>query len=356
MLVGRFARPVFPFHLVPTHACGNDDVFGQLQPQDNIIPNIVHYVWLLKDPTELHLDFKVFVSVYSAYIFWKPESIYFHTDATPEIYAKAKDSGSIWTRRVLAIPGVNAYYVEAPTSTTKGVEIKLTEHKTDFLRIIALQKFGGVYLDTDAVPLRSIDDLRNTGFANIVGGETVLNMRFSGYLNNGVMMARPHSTLMRLFYHAAHEFYDGGWATASIHLLTDISYRLARVPFEVLILQSQAFAPTSWELNDMRRLFLPKLQTPTSYNAAEANPSLLTCDDALSWLAQRNQKGDAWELDFSSSYILHAFDNGMEKIWGWDHQINLKYVLARQSNYARAVFPAVWHAVEAGIIPEEETR
>ncbi|KAH8894418.1 hypothetical protein GQ53DRAFT_857744 [Thozetella sp. PMI_491] len=88
-------------------------------------------------------------------------------DTTPEIYAKAKDSGSIWTRHVLAIPSVNVYYVKTPTSTTKGIKIKVIKHKTDFLRIIALQKFGGVYLDTDAVPLRSIDDQSNIGSGDV---------------------------------------------------------------------------------------------------------------------------------------------------------------------------------------------
>ena len=97
---------------------------------------------------------------------------------------------------ILAIPGITINHVEAPTKTNKGVVIEKMEHKSDFLRVAALRDFGGVYLDTDAVPLRDIADLRNSGFANVIGGQTALSMRFSGYLNNGVMMAAPHSHLM----------------------------------------------------------------------------------------------------------------------------------------------------------------
>jgi hypothetical protein len=60
-------------------------------------------------------------------------------------------------------------------------------------------------------------------------------------------------------------------------------------------------------------------------------------------------------MDFSATYVLHAFDDDVGRIRGWDGQITPRYVLARQSNYARAVYPAVWHAAEAGIIPVEET-
>jgi hypothetical protein len=45
-------------------------------------------------------------------------------------------------------------------------------------------------------------------------------------------------------------------------------------------------------------------------------------------------------------------DDNLSRIRGWDHVIDVKYVLARQSNYARAVYPAIRHAIEAGLIPE----
>jgi hypothetical protein len=122
----------------------------------------------------------------------------------------------------------------------------------------------------------------------------------------------------------------------------------------------------SWEFEDQNRLFLPRLgsSTATSATTSKTEDLTSTCRDALAWLKEREGGGvgngegketkDRWELDFTGSYVLHAFDDDINQIRGWDHQIDVKYVLARQSNYARAVYPAVWHAVQAGIISDNE--
>lgn len=134
------------------------------------------------------------------------------------------------------------------------------------------------------------------------------------------------------------------------------------MPSEVLILQPQAFDPTSWEKEDQIRLFKEALD-PIATGVGPEEPwqqqqqgSIGTCRDALAWLKQResSKQADSWELDFSSSYVLHAFDNWVPSILGKDRKIDVKYVLARRSNYARAVFPAVWRAVQEGIIPQDE--
>lgn len=76
----------------------------------------------------------------------------------------------------------------------------------------------------------------------------------------------------------------------------------------------------------------------------------------LSWLKHRERmaREDPLELDFSSTYVLHAFDSDLEGILGKDREVDVRYVMARRSNYARALFPAVWQAVQEGIIPQDE--
>lgn len=66
------------------------------------------------------------------------------------------------------------------------------------------------------------------------------------------------------------------------------------------------------------------------------------------WNAMENEKEEDWEVDYSSSYVIHAFDGKPQRYW--PKQVSLEYVIARQSNYARAVWPAVQHAIEAGIV------
>jgi hypothetical protein len=193
----RFSYRTFQFVSIPDDAC--NDSPNTSPARNPPIPNLVHYVWLLKAPAELRLNFKFFISLYSAYIYWRPERIYIHTDAGPEVIQQARESGTPWTRRILSIPGVELNHVEVPATTEKGVEIKWVEHKADFLRLTALREHGGVYLDTDAIPLRDVTDLRKSGFRSVVGQQLGLAVWATNYLNSGVMMAVPGSNLMFVF-------------------------------------------------------------------------------------------------------------------------------------------------------------
>ncbi|KAL2257682.1 hypothetical protein VTK26DRAFT_9316 [Humicola hyalothermophila] len=332
-------------------------------PNNDPIPNIVHYIWLLANPTVLTLDFRAFLSVYSSHLFFRPDKIYFHTDAKPEVWERAKSSGSAWTRRVLNIPNLEPNFIENPRLTSKGVDIDTFGAKSDFIRADALRKFGGIYLDIDAIPIRDVAPLRHAGFANVVGGAVALAPKHTGYVNTGVWLARPHSALAEIFYEAMDAFYNGVWAI-SVQILTDLAYRLHAIPGEVLIVNPRAFAPFSWELADQELLLKPYGKAPDGVSggallSGDAAPKELknTCKDALAWLAERElgSPKESWEADFSATYVLHAFDDEGNKIPGWDGKITLKYILARQSNYARAVYPAVEHAIRANIIPVEET-
>jgi hypothetical protein len=325
------------------------------------IPNIVHYIWLLADPTVFSLDFAVFVGVYSAHLYYKPDRIYIHTDASPELWERQKTSGDLWTKRVLNLPGVTPNHVKHPRKTSLGQELDTFGVKSDIVRGDALREFGGVYLDTDAIPLRDIAPLRNSGFANVVGGQGAIRTRWIGYINTGVWLSRPHSNLAELYTMAMDKFYKGQWAL-SIDILGDLAFRLHAMPGEVLVMHARAFSPTSWEDEGQEAIFRPHRDTPSAQGMldklSEAPTELQnTCADALAWLAEREQPGrrEKWELDFSGTYIMHAFDGAAHRVPDWDAKITLKYVLARQSNYARAVYPAIWHAVEAGIIAKEET-
>ncbi|KAK3902200.1 hypothetical protein C8A05DRAFT_44322 [Staphylotrichum tortipilum] len=349
------------------HAC--DDVSPPTTESATApIPNIVHYIWLLADPAVLSLSFKVFITVYSSHLYLRPTVIYFHTDASPELWDHARSHGDTWTRRVLALPGVTPNFIPNPRLTTSNVAIDTFGAKSDFIRADALRTHGGIYLDTDAIPLRDLTPLRHAGFANVVGGAVALKRKYTGFVNTGVWLSRPHSNLAEIFYKGMDAFYNGVWAI-SVDILTDLAFRLHAIPGEVLIMHPRAFAPVSWETADQASLF--ELHPSVSDVSAGSGISSIvgedgggtvrnTCRDALSWLAEREgtvrTKGmEGWEMDFSSTYVLHAFDDDAGKIWGWDGQVTVKYVFARRSNYARAVYPAVWQAVREGIIPEGET-
>lgn len=65
--------------------------FSRLSTTSSSVPNIVHYVWKMKDPDgPLELRFEDFLSVYSASMYYQPDKIYFHTDAKPARVEEAR--------------------------------------------------------------------------------------------------------------------------------------------------------------------------------------------------------------------------------------------------------------------------
>ncbi|KAL5352275.1 hypothetical protein ACLOAV_002222 [Pseudogymnoascus australis] len=317
---------------------------SQYNASSDAIPNIVHYVWLLNGREHFSLDFKTFISVYSASVYFQPDTIYIHTDATPAQWDYAKTQGDDYTRWTLSIPSVTHNRVSTLNHTLSCRRILKIEHKSDFVRTQQLHRYGGVYMDTDVIPLRDVKVLRESGFANVMG----IEMR--GRINNGLMVGRPGSALLSIFMSEQHRVFDNRWTTHSVELLSTLAYRLQAVPAEVLILGIQAFTPSGWKKNDIEALFTPHTETE---EVSRGDGSLLeiptSFQDAADYWTGSEWEGRAeWEVDYSGSYAIHAFDGKPEGYW--PKRVDLEYVMARQSNYARAVYPAVKHAVDAGII------
>lgn len=346
----------FPYSSLPPSTC------DAALPTTSEIPNIVHYVWLTRDPLLFTLDFRAFLTIYSSHLFLRPTAIYIHTDAAPGALTNPPD---LWTRRILAIPGVKPNYITPPTHTSAGVPLTRIEHKSDVVRLQALRDYGGLYLDFDAIPLRDISPLRTAGFGAVVGPVTAVSVWQSGMLNNGVMLAAKHSPFIEIYYEAYNKFFTGEWDRASVVLLTDLAMRVAAVPRAVLLVEARAFAPFSWEVFDMNRLYgflLGKPQEDGERGAAEMLSGGLeegTCGDAMAWLREREKglgtKGKGEEEDLSNTYVLHAFDANLGAFHGLFSprlEVDLAYVMRRESNFARAVWPAVKHAIEAGLLPE----
>ncbi|KAK0117072.1 hypothetical protein ONS96_012911 [Cadophora gregata f. sp. sojae] len=210
---------------------------SSMESSETAIPNIVHYVWILKPDSNLSFQFKHFVSVYSAGLYLKADTVFIHTNADPGVVSRAKDSGSYWTKKMLQLPFLTVRQMEFPTHTNRGVKLDALEHISDFARPSILKEYGGVYLDFDAIPIRDFKALRESGFNNVFGHE--LNEK----VNNGVMLSKKGSQLMDIFDQEQHAVFDGDWITHSVNLLTSLAQALARVEGEVLILERKAFNP-----------------------------------------------------------------------------------------------------------------
>ena len=74
-------------------------------------------------------------------------------------------------------------------------------------------------------------------------------------------------------------------------------------------------------------------------------------DILTSWYSKAQHH--EWELDFRSTYLFHAFHRGDMDIPGFQG-VNMSYIMARNSNYALATYPIVKHAVDHGVLSEQD--
>ncbi|MBE3047340.1 hypothetical protein IMZ48_33435 [Candidatus Bathyarchaeota archaeon] len=169
------------------------------------IPNLLHLVYILPDPSaDFSFEFKEYLSVYSAWHHWRPGKILFHTNAHEDSISRARNGTSgKWNHLIFNTPGLVTNPVTVPTHADNGVKIVNIEHKSDFVRVKAMQYFGGVYIDLDVYPLRDVKVLRESGFRAVAGRQS------EGQVNSGTFMAARGSKLLPLFLTGMHDKYTG---------------------------------------------------------------------------------------------------------------------------------------------------
>ncbi|VUC29098.1 unnamed protein product [Clonostachys rosea] len=305
------------------------------------IPNIAHYVFILRDPSgDFSFQFSHFLSIYSAYHLWRPDKIYLHTnvapDSDPVTRAKTGSTGK-WNQLIFKIPNLIINTVTVPTHAGNGVEISGLEHKSDFVRVKAVHDFGGTYVDFDVFPLRDLKPLRERGFATIGGRQE------GGELNSGTFMGVAGSRALTEWMEEMNRVYDGGWTTHSNAALTAVGNRLAmEQPCEMLALNQAAFAPGSWLGHDIDNLFHTHEGAPIippGGNSSMRQGLPLEEEDIPEDFDADKSLMPGWARDFSCTYLLHAF-NGNKARHGVSHNnIDPRYALDLRSNFARAVYP-----------------
>ncbi|KAL2128224.1 hypothetical protein VTI74DRAFT_9480 [Chaetomium olivicolor] len=319
------------------------------------IPNQVHFVYILPDPAaDFTFKFSDFLSIYAANHHWHPKTIYLHTNAPADSAAVARarnGTAGKWNRLIFTqFPNLQLRTVAVPTHANNGVKLQNMEHRSDFVRVAAVHDLGGVYIDWDVHALRDIRVLRESGFRGIAGRQ------LGGQLNSGTFMAVQGGRMIRLWMERMHQVYDGGWTTHSNAALTTVGERLVREEGEVLILDREAFAPGSWEARDNDMLFAVQNGTVSNLEGVVQGDALATFDEAFEERWLHPERFPEWERDWSSTYLLHAFSPHRfgHKVPGFE-QITPRYVLARQSNFARAVYPIAKMMYDQGLMEIDDS-
>ncbi|KNG45404.1 glycoside hydrolase family 31 protein [Stemphylium lycopersici] len=282
----------------------------------------------------------------------EPTQIYMHTDFNESEIRDAGEQGDRWTKAVINTFAniITWNYVDVPNFAGQNQDQKISaiQHKSDFIRWEAIAKTGGIYMDWDVVPLRPLTPLLNAGFAFIGGrhyGGADERGGINGTINNGVFLTKPNSAMARIVVREQHAGFDGKWE-ANLQSMTKIAERLVPIPNEVLILDRTAFAPTHWFKESTDPLFKPNEGKPSPA------PHLINSTDPMELYdnAVMNRRRRAqWEMDFSSTYMLHAF-----ALHEYYEFVNPKTILSRTSNFGVATYDIVRHMVDQGYISGDE--
>ena len=155
------------------------------------IPNIVHFVFGLGDQ-RADFHYAYFINVVATALVLRPTRIYMHYATEP--------SGR-WWKEVQPLLHLMKYNLD-DTKHVFGIYLKHYAHRADIVRLDALIKYGGIYLDLDALPLKSFDELRQIGAENgaLMGAEKIIDPGAAQYTRNRnhyIMVSHFHEHLKK---------------------------------------------------------------------------------------------------------------------------------------------------------------
>lgn len=146
---------------------------------DKMVPNIVHYVWFGKN----EFNFIHFLSFLSVHKFQNPCVIMVHADKLPK--------GKLWTYFLQISPKVIHVQRKQPKKIFKK-KIAFVEHKADVAKLEALKEYGGIYLDTDQILLKSVDKFRSA--------DVTIGMDYGTAAANSIIIAKKNALFLKYWY------------------------------------------------------------------------------------------------------------------------------------------------------------
>ncbi|KAK2184067.1 hypothetical protein NP493_285g03034 [Ridgeia piscesae] len=147
--------------------------------REYVVPNIVHFIWFHHP---LEFKFRTYLTYLSVYKFIKPHYILLHGDVTP--------TGYWWNRTVADVPNIYHVHVDDKKSMF-GQNFAYPSQHSDVLRLYVILDYGGIYLDHDAIVVKSFNPLRK--FDLTIGRESDYS------LNGGVMLGRQGAPFLQLW-------------------------------------------------------------------------------------------------------------------------------------------------------------
>ena len=129
------------------------------------VPSHVHYIFGM-EPTFGHISFGLmhYISILGTVLYIKPERISWHHRFLPNASENVWWSCSqrhVTPREVGDVTMVHGRFIPSMH----------VAHKADILRMQIMREEGGIYVDSDVIPLRSFDELRRLAGSKLVMGK-----------------------------------------------------------------------------------------------------------------------------------------------------------------------------------------
>lgn len=217
---------------------------GESQSDDkhsNPIPNVVHFIFGLKNPYDSpsagRFDFLSYLAIRSAIVSLNPEAIYLHYTYLSEPPSPSADADPLtnpWIQRLK--PHIKLIHHPPGEFGTHYA------HLSDVMRLQFLHEKGGIYLDIDAFALRPFDGFLKTRSPHdiILGAEG--GNRWG--LCNAIMAARANSTFVARWLETYENIdFSREWNYHSVLLPKELAQEY---PQEVCALAPDAFFWPTW--------------------------------------------------------------------------------------------------------------
>lgn len=160
-------------------------------------PKMVHFVYFSPNSLgDFQLNIIQYISIKSVIIRNPEYIINFHCSAEP--------TGDLWLELK---PFVEVIFAVLPKKVF-DIDIIQIEHRVDVFRLNLLIEFGGIYLDTDTITLRSLDQF--------IRLKPVMGREGDAGLCNAVIFSPPNSEFLRRWYALYRDFHNDQWNEFSV--------------------------------------------------------------------------------------------------------------------------------------------
>ena len=176
---------------------GVEEIRSPVPSYRQLAPNIAHVMWFGGG----EMDFLFYLSILSLVHVAEVDKVFIYGEAPKGYYWSLLEKD----KKVQIIP-------HALIQMIFGKPIKSLVHMSDILRVEILKRYGGIYLDVDAIVVKPFDrEIRAYDAVVNIDAMPSLYAPFPDVINNGVMIGKKDAKFWYIFQESMKEFRDNDY-------------------------------------------------------------------------------------------------------------------------------------------------